>query len=151
MAVQVGDQIPNLNLPDSKGTLVDLAELSKNSVVVLFFYPKNETAICTAEACSFRDHYEDFLDAGATLVGISSDSQESHSKFAKKYGLKYTLLSDTTGEARKLFGVPKTLGFFPGRVTYVIDKNGTVRQRFISQLSSRAHVEKALEKVRELV
>ena len=112
--------------------------------VVLYFYPKDDTPGCTAEACSFRDAYEDFQEACAEVVGVSSDSQSSHEKFAKRHKLPFTLLSDAKGEVRKKYGVPATLALLPGRVTFVIDRDGVVRHVFNSQLQATRHVREAL-------
>ncbi len=106
--------------------------------------------ICTKEACSFRDAYEDFVQAGAVVVGVSSDSVESHQGFASGYRLPFALLSDLSRSLRKSFGVPKTLGSLPGRVTYVIDKEGVVRHVFKSQFAADRHVAEALTLVRQL-
>jgi thioredoxin-dependent peroxiredoxin len=110
-----------------------------------FFYPKDDTPGCTREACSFRDQYEDFLDSGAEVFGISGQSVESHKNFSKKFNLKYHLLSDEGNKIRKLFGVPTNLfGLLPGRVTYVADKTGKVIYIFNSQTQVEKHVEEAL-------
>jgi thioredoxin-dependent peroxiredoxin len=113
--------------------------------VVLFFYPKDDTPGCTKEACAFRDDYEEFGKLDAEVVGISSDSVESHRSFAKKHGLPFTLLSDEGGKVRKLYGVSNTLGLFLGRVTYVLDEQGVIRHVFSSQLGAKRHVEEALK------
>ena len=113
--------------------------------VVLFFYPKDNTLGCTKEVCAFRDRFEEFSKLDAEVIGISSDSVESHRSFAANHHLPYTLLSDEGGKVRKLYGVPNTLGLFPGRVTYVIDKEGVVRHVFSSQLGATRHVEEALK------
>jgi thioredoxin-dependent peroxiredoxin len=112
--------------------------------VVVYFYPKDDTPGCTRESCAFRDQFSDFSDAGAEVIGISSDSVASHKKFAEKHRLPFTLLSDPGGSVRKAFGVPSSLGVLPGRVTYVIDKKGVVRHAFNSQLNPAKHVEEAL-------
>ena len=106
--------------------------------------------ICTKEACRFRNAYDDFAQAGAVVLGVSSDDAESHQAFAAGHRLPFVLLSDTEGALRKAFGVPKTLGFLPGRVTYVIDREGIVRDVFCSQLSADRHVAEALAVVRQL-
>jgi len=112
---------------------------------VLFFYPKDDTPGCTKEACAFRDDYEEFGKLDAEVVGISSDSVESHRSFARKHRLPFTLLSDEGGKVRKLYGVSNTLGLFPGRVTYVIDEQGVIKHVFSSQLGTKRHVEEALK------
>lgn len=127
-----------------------MADYRGQSAVVLFFYPKDETPVCTKEACSFRDAYEDFVQAGAVVIGVSSDPAESHRAFAAGHRLPFVLLTDHDGSLRKAYGVPKTLGILPGRVTYVIDKEGVVRHIFSSQLSAERHVTEALNVVRQL-
>jgi peroxiredoxin Q/BCP len=150
-AIQVGNLAPNFTSPSQTGQKVSLDAYRGKNVVVLFFYPKDGTAICTKEACSFRDAYEDFVQAGAVVIGVSSDSAESHRTFANGHRLPFILLADEDGSLRKSFGVSKTLGFLPGRVTYVIDKEGIVRHVFNSQLSADRHVTDALAVVRQLV
>jgi len=147
--VRVGDGAPDFALPSQGGQTVRLGDLIGETAVVLYFYPKDDTPGCTAEACSFRDGYEDFVEAGAEVVGVSSDSAESHERFAAGNRLPFTLLSDGGGEVRKLYGVPSTLGIFPGRVTYVIDKGGVVRHVF-SQFGATRHVDEALKVVQAL-
>jgi thioredoxin-dependent peroxiredoxin len=148
--VGVGDEAPDFALPSGSGEHVRLGDLIGEKAVVLYFYPKDDTPGCTAEACSFRDGYEDFVEAGAEVVGVSSDSAESHEQFAATNGLPFILLSDGGGEVRKRYGVPSTLGIFPGRVTYVIDKGGKVRHVFSSQFGATRHVGEALKVVRAL-
>jgi peroxiredoxin Q/BCP len=150
MTLKVGDQAPDFTLPTSGGKSVTLSELHAKKTVVVFFYPKDDTPGCTVEACSFRDSYESFVEAGAEVVGISSDSLDSHDRFADKHKLPMTLLSDAGGKVRALFGVKSTLGLLPGRATFVIDRKGVVRHVFVSQLRAGAHVGEALSVVREL-
>ena len=143
--IEVGQKAPDFELPDAEGKPVHLADFKGKKAVVLYFYPKDDTPGCTAEACSFRDSYEDFQDAGAEVIGVSSDSSKSHEKFAKRHKLPFTLLSDAKGEVRKKYGVPATMGLLPGRVTFVIDRKGIVRHVFNSQLQATRHVSEALE------
>jgi peroxiredoxin Q/BCP len=140
----VGDRVPDFELADQNGKPVSMGRFRGRTNIVLYFYPKDDTSGCTRESCSFRDHYEEFKDAGAEVVGVSSDSPGSHEKFASKYSLPFTLLSDPGGRVRKAFGVPATLGLIPGRVTYVIDKQGVIRHVFNSQFNPNAHVDEAL-------
>jgi len=142
--IAAGQPAPDFELPDSEGKRIRLADFRGKKAVVLYFYPKDDTPGCTAEACSFRDSYEDFQDAGAEVIGVSSDSASSHAKFAKRHKLPFTLLSDAKGEVRKKYGVPSTMGLLPGRVTFVIDKKGIVRHVFNSQLLATRHVSEAL-------
>ena len=149
-SIAVGDRAPEFTLPSQTGAQVSLADYRGTKAVVLFFYPKDGTAVCTKEACSFRDAYEDFVQAGAVVIGVSSDAVESHQAFASGHRLPFLLLADVDGSLRKAFGVPKTLGLLPGRVTYVIDKEGVVRHVFSSQFSADRHVSEALAVVRRL-
>ena len=149
-SIQVGDVAPEFGGKSQTGQPLSLADYRGKSAVVLFFYPKDGTAICTKEACTFRDAYEEFVQAGAVVIGVSSDSKESHQAFASGHRLPFVLLSDTEGSLRKAFGVPKTLGIMPGRVTYVIDKEGVVRHVFNSQFAADWHVAEALAVVRQL-
>jgi peroxiredoxin Q/BCP len=148
--IQVGDQAPDFTLPTQSGENFRLKDHIGERVTVLYFYPKDNTSGCTAEACAFRDQYEVFTDAGADVIGISSDSVDRHAGFADKHSLPFTLLSDQGGKTRKAYGVPGVLGVIPGRVTYVIDRSGVVRQVFSSMTNIDGHVNDALRMVREL-
>jgi peroxiredoxin Q/BCP len=139
-----GERAPDFSLPDANGEPVRLSSF-RGSPVVVYFYPKDDTPGCTLEACTFRDQYEDFADAGAAVIGISSDSSASHRRFAARHRLPFTLLSDRDGAVRKLYRVPSTLGLLPGRVTFVIDGDGVVRHVFESQLAAARHATEALE------
>jgi peroxiredoxin Q/BCP len=142
--LEAGAPAPDFTLEDQNGKRVSLADFRGRRNVVVYFYPKDDTPGCTREACSFRDQYADFSDAGAEVIGISSDSPASHRAFAAKHELPFTLLSDRDGAVRSAFRVPATLGLLPGRVTYVIDKEGVIRHAFNSQLSPARHVAEAL-------
>jgi peroxiredoxin Q/BCP len=142
-----GTPAPDFELPDQNGKTISLRQYRGKRAVVIFFYPKDDTTGCTIEACKFRDDFPQFEASGAEILGISDDSTESHGKFASKYNLPYTLLSDKGGRVRKLFGVKKTFGLIPGRVTFVIDREGIVRHVFSSQSSPARHVEEALARI----
>ncbi len=148
--VKVGDRAPDFTLPSLTGESVSLKSFIGKKNIVLYFYPKDNTAGCTAEACSFRDSYEVFQEAGAEVIGISSDSEKSHQQFATKYRLPFILLSDLGGTVRKFYGVPATFGLLPGRVTYIIDKQGIVRHIFSSQFAPQMHVSEALKVLQQL-
>ncbi len=149
-ALDVGDLAPDFTLPTQDGSEVSLASLVARGPLVLFFYPKDETAGCTAEVCSFRDAHETFVEAGAVVVGISSDDVDSHQRFASRHRLPYTLLADRGGKVRAAFGVKKTLGLLPGRVTYVIDRDRRVRHVHDAQILATSHVGEALAVVQRL-
>ena len=140
---RVGTQAPDFALESATGQMVSLADFRGRGAVVVFFYPRDDSPVCTAEACSFRDRYEDFRDAGAQVIGISNDSNESHRRFARRNRLPFLLLSDPDGAVRARYGA-KTLGVFPGRTTFLIDKRGVVRHVFSSQLFFTRHVSEML-------
>lgn len=150
MAIKVGDTAPDFTLPSQKGSPVSLRDL-RGKAVVLYFYPKDDTPGCTTESCAFRDQYEVFKTSGAEVIGVSSDSPESHQKFAAKYQLPFTLLSDKGDQVRKQYGATAAFGLFPGRVTYVIDPQGVVQYIFNSMFNSKGHVEESLKTLQQLV
>jgi peroxiredoxin Q/BCP len=148
--VQVGDQAPDFTLSTASGEKVSLKDFVGKKHIVLYFYPADNTAGCTAEACAFRDSYEAFKDAGAEVIGVSSNSEASHQQFASKHRLPFILLSDPRGTVRKRYGVPSAFGVIPGRVTYVIDKQGIVRHVFINQFQATQHIPEALKTLETL-
>jgi peroxiredoxin Q/BCP len=148
--IQAGDKAPDFTLPDQSGEPVRLQDRIGERVVVLYFYPKDNTPGCTAEACAFRDSHEVFAEAGAEVIGVSSDSVARHTAFAERHRLPFTLLSDQGGRIRKAYGVPAVLGVLPGRVTYVIDREGTVRHVFSSMTNIDQHIGDALATVQKL-
>ena len=150
MALKIGDRAPDFTLPAGDGRDVSLSDYAGKKTVVLYFYPKDDTPGCTAEACDFRDNHATFAAAGAEVIGVSADSASAHESFAKKHGLGFPLLSDASGEVRGLYGIKASFGIFPGRVTFVIDRIGVVRYVFDSLLRFRAHVSNALEIVKKL-
>ena len=147
--LDVGSPAPDVTLLGPSGS-VRLRDLLGTRAVVLYFYPKDETPGCTAQACEFRDRYQDFVDAGADVIGVSRDDAGAHASFKQHHRLPFTLLTDPEGAAAKAFGVKKTLGLLAGRVTFVIDRAGTIRLRFDSQLQARRHIGEALTVVRQL-
>ena len=144
--IDTGDKIPSFKLQNQSGEWFDIDSVVGKKNLVIFFYPKDDSPGCTKQACYFRDQYEAFVDADAEVIGISSQSVNSHKKFAEKHNLSYTILSDTNNNVRKQFGVPTNMfGLIPGRVTYVINKNREVILTFNSQTNISGHIEKALE------
>jgi len=149
MPIKVGDTAPNFTLPAQNGSTISLQDF-RGKNVVLYFYPKDDTPGCTAESCAFRDQYEVFKSAGAEVVGVSADSTESHQKFAAKYNLPFTLLTDKGDQVRKLYGAKAAFGLLPGRVTYVIDQQGVVQYVFDSMFNFKGHVEEALKTLQQI-
>jgi peroxiredoxin Q/BCP len=146
----VGERAPDFALRDQSGALVALKDLLGDGPTVLFFYPKDDTTGCTKEACRFRDDYGRFREAGATVLGISSDSEESHRHFATKFSLPYQLLSDPDGKVRSLYGASSLFGLMPRRVTFTIDAAGVIRNVFRSDARFEQHVEAALASLQNL-
>lgn len=139
-----GDQVPNFTLNDEDENPWELQEALERGPLVVFFYPKDNTLVCTKEACSFRDAHASFEGLGVEVVGISGDGAASHQAFKAKHRLQYKLLSDTHGEARRLFGVKKTLGLFDERITFVVGSDGRVLTAFSSAMNAKKHVQEAL-------
>jgi thioredoxin-dependent peroxiredoxin len=149
--ITTGSRIPEFSLPDQDGAMFDINTVLGKKKLVLFFYPKDDSPGCTKEACYFRDLFEVFTEADAVVIGISGQDVKSHKKFAEKYRLSYTLLSDNGNKIRKLFNVPtNAFGLLPGRVTYVADRNGVVVHVFNSQIQAERHVDEALKILKDL-
>ena len=145
-----GAPAPEFAKTGTDGKAVSLAQFRGKQAVVLFFYPKDETPICTKEACAFRDAFDDFSRAGAAVIGVSADGAASHQSFAARLKLHFTLISDEDGAMRKAYGVPKTLLLLPGRTTFVIDRSGIIRHAFTAAFGSQSHVDEALAVVKSL-
>lgn len=143
MAIVVGDRAPDFELQSGEGEAVRLSAL-RGRPVVLFFYPKDGTPGCTAEACAFRNSLSRFQRLGATVLGISGDDVASHQRFARQHDLGFPLLADAGNRVRQQFGVPPALFVLPGRVTYVIDAEGVVQLVFNAMLDSEAHSREAI-------
>jgi peroxiredoxin Q/BCP len=144
---QPGSAMPDTTLVGTDGPVQLRDKIGKPLVV--YFYPKDETYGCTKEACAFRDQYEDFVGAGAEVIGISRDDAKSHADFKSHHKLPFTLLSDPGGKIASAWGVKSMLGL-PGRVTFVFDREGVLRHRFDSMIRFGKHVDEALEVVKRL-
>lgn len=155
MAATVGQTAPDFSLPDHRGGVVTLSDLRGRPVVV-FFFPKAFTPVCTKEACAFRDAeggpegFASIGHGGVAVLGVSSDSVDRLREFAERHRLGFLLLSDADGRLRASWGVPRTFGIFPGRVTYVLDRDLVVREAFSSPLGASAHVRRAAEALRRM-
>ena len=145
-----GDRAPTLVRDAHDGRRLDTATLIGTRPVVIYFYPRDETPVCTRQACSFRDQLEAFNDLDADVIGISADDDASHRAFAEKHGLDFALVSDRDGRLSKAFGVGRALGVLGNRVTFVIDRDGIVRLRYQAQLAAGRHVDKALATLKAL-
>ena len=146
MNMKIGNLLPDISLKNQDNELIRLHDFIGKNHLVIYFYPKDETPGCTREACSFRDQFEDFVDIGAQVFGISSDSVSSHKRFATRYRLNFQLLSDPDNRAEKAFKVPRRLlGLLPGRVTYIFDIHGKLIHEFSSSLYPSKHISEAIE------
>ena len=151
MALKIGDKAPSFVAVDANGTSFDSKDIIGKKPVVIYFYPKDNTQGCTMQACGFRDSYEDFIDLGAEVIGVSSDTVNSHKKFTNQYKLPFILLSDSDKKLRKLFGVPdKLFGLLPGRVTYIINKKGIITMIFDSVMATK-HISIALKSLKNKI
>jgi peroxiredoxin Q/BCP len=139
----VGDKAPSFKAPDQNGQIRTLAEF-KGRKLILYFYPKDDTPGCTAEACDLRDHFEDFLQAGYSILGVSTDSPASHTKFRTKHDLPFDLLADqdhsvheayATWVEKSMYG-RKYMG--TDRVTFVIDEKGHIEE-VIAKVDTKNH------------
>jgi len=146
--LSVGDPVPAFSLPDQDGKLFNSSEHLGKSSLVIFFYPKDESMVCTKEACSFRDRYADLVKTGAILIGINGGSVESHKHFQTRDKLPYPLLSDSGNKVISLFGVPKQF-FMTGRKTFVANKKGLIVFVYNSSLKGSKHAEEVLAFLRK--
>ena len=149
--LEVGTKAPAFSLPDQNGTVHTLEEY-KGKKVVLYFYPKDNTSGCSKQACGFAQIYPQFAEKGAVVIGISKDSVASHKKFEEKFGLPFTLLSDTELSAIQAYDVWKektmcgktSMGVV--RTTYLIDENGIIAKAF-GNVKAAENPAKMLEEV----
>jgi peroxiredoxin Q/BCP len=145
-----GNPAPQFSLQTSNGSMLRSTDYVGKKPVVIFFYPKNDTLACTIESCAFRDSYQDFVAAGAEVIGISADPVTSHLRFREKHSLPFILASDADRRVAHAYGVAEGPFGLAGRATFVIDRQGIVRDGFSSRLRVKRHVSRALELVREL-
>ena len=150
---KIGDMAPNFRLPSTRGKAVTLKEF-KGKDVILYFYPKDNTPGCTAEACSFRDHESDLSKAGAVVLGVSTDSLESHQKFLEKHELNFPLLSDETADIAKMYGVWKEKNMYGrrtwgvARTTFWIGADGRIRKIY-KKVDTAKHAEDILADMKD--
>ena len=145
----IGDTVPNFSLRDQDDSLFNIKDYIGKKILVIYFYPKDESLVCTKEACTFRDSITAFTKAGAAVIGINSGSVQSHREFQQKYKLLFTLLSDPEDKVMKMFGIKS--GVISGRVTFIIDRNGKIVFTFNSLIHGPEHAQKALEFIRKMV
>jgi thioredoxin-dependent peroxiredoxin len=142
--VKVCDKAPDFTLRSSTGENITISEFFGKKSLVIFFYPMDESPVCSREAEAFKNKHESFKELKAEVIGISPQTVDSHKSFAKRHKLPFILLSDPQNKVRKLYGVTSTLGVVPGRATFVIGKDSIVKYVFSSQFQPAKHAEKAL-------
>ena len=153
--LSVGDEAPNFSLHSTNGGIVSLSDYKGKTNVVLYFYPKDDTPGCTKEACFFRDMQAEFEQAGAVILGVSNDSVKSHNAFAAKYHLPFPLLADEDRSVVNAYGVLKEKSNYGKtylgieRTTFVIDKNGVVREMW-PKVKVEGHIDEVLGFVQRL-
>ena len=145
--MKLGQGAPDFDAKDQSGNRVSLRSM-RGRPVVLYFYPKDDTPGCTAEACSFRDSMDILRKRGVVVLGVSVDSEESHKKFASKYNLNFTLLSDRKKEIVRAYGVESPFKTAK-RVTYIIGPDGAIKHVFV-RVNTKTHAADVLKKVEEL-
>jgi peroxiredoxin Q/BCP len=149
--IKAGEKAPDFSGISGDGKRIALGDYRGKQPVVLYFYPKDNTTVCTKEACSFRDHGAEITAAGGAVIGVSMDTPESHQKFSEGHGLGYPLVSDRDASICKAYGVARLGGWLPPkRVTFVVDRDGIVRRVITSELNANKHVDGALAALREL-
>lgn len=143
--MKIGEEIPNFEAQTQENKIISKKDIL-GQYCVLFFYPKDQSPICTLEACSFRDNHNEFAKYNCKIIGISADSVESHKKFVEKYNLNFPLISDKGDRLKKLFGVKNDMfGLMSGRETYLVDPQGKIIFIFNSQLNANSHIIKTIE------
>jgi len=147
--VKIGDRAPDFELPDETGTLRRLSEMLAAGPVVLYFYPAAMTYGCTKESCHFRDLASEFERIGAQRVGISADPVDKQRQFSEKHGFDFPLLSDPDRKVAEAYGVKRAIGLLKvKRTTFVIDRDGTIKDVISSETNMNAHADRALAALR---
>ena len=148
--IDVGDRAPAIQRRAHDGREIDTEASIGERPLVVYFYPRDGTPVCTRQACGFRDQLEAFNAMDAEVIGISADDDASHRAFAEKHALDFPLIADEDGSLSKAFDVGRALGVLGNRVTFVIDREGIVRLRYQAQMAANRHVDKALITLREI-
>lgn len=145
MSLKPGDRLPAFSTTTETEESITHEELLGQGPFVIYFYPRDNTPICTRQACSFRDQFAAFRNAEATVYGVSMDSAESHRRFKAQHNLPFTLLTDEDRALHQAFGVMALLRVLSGRETFIFDEDGVLLKRFSSRFGSDVHVKEALD------
>jgi len=145
MSLKMGKKAPDFTLPSTSGKKFTLSQDCKGKACIIYFYPKDFTKVCTAEACDFRDQFGALRDLDVLVIGISRDDISTHLKFQKEYNLPFELLSDEKGNVCNAYDALIPLIRVPKRITYFLDKDHIVRGAFSDMFESKAHVEEMMK------
>jgi thioredoxin-dependent peroxiredoxin len=148
MALKIGQKAPDFSLAGTSGEMINLYEDFKGKACVLYFYPKDFTKTCTAEACDFRDQFEAFRNLETPVLGISRDDIPTHMRFKKEYKLPFELLSDTDGKVCKAYDALIPLIKLPKRITYLLDEKHKIQAVYSDMFESKQHVTAMLKKLK---
>jgi thioredoxin-dependent peroxiredoxin len=147
MSLSIGSKAPAFELPSTNGSILSTKNDLAGKSFVLFFYPKNDTRVCTAEVCEFRDQFAAFRDLNIPVFGISRDSIQSHKRFKAAHQLPFDLLSDLSGKVAKDYDALLPIIKMPKRVTYLIDTDGKIAEVFSDMFESKGHISAMLTKL----
>jgi len=147
--LKIGEKAPLFSGKDQDGNEIKLDDYLGKKNIILFFYPKDDSSVCTAEACSFRDNYEKFRNLDTEIIGINQASVASHKNFAEKYRLTFPIINDEENKIRKLYKVPNKFFVLAGRVTYVIDKQGLIKHAINNMFDGEVHITETLKSLKE--
>jgi peroxiredoxin Q/BCP len=147
--LKIGEKAPLFSGKDQDGNEIKLDDYLGKKNIVLFFYPKDDSSVCTAEACSFRDNYDKFRNLDTEIIGVNQASVASHKNFAEKYRLTFPIINDEENKIRKLYKVPNKFFVLAGRVTYVIDKQGLIKHAINNMFDGEVHITETLKSLKE--
>lgn len=148
MTLQVGDIAPDFTLPSDLGHDFTLSREVRETPLILYFYPKDFTPGCTAQACSFRDHMEEFTDRGVRVAGINTDSLQTHAEFKKKHRLPFELLSDRQGKVAKLYGAKVPILGITKRISFLIGPGREILHIYNNLFGAEKHIDEMLRRIK---
>lgn len=148
MAIKIGTQAPNIKLPSTSGSIFDLSVDKKDKPLIIYFYPKDFTNVCTAEACQFRDMFAYFKGIDMDVVGISRDSVETHLKFKAQHQLPFELLADLDGKVAQAYGALIPFIKITKRITYLLDKQHRIMGMYEDMFGATNHIDEMVKKIK---
>lgn len=148
MAIKIGNLAPNIKLPSTSGSIFDLSVDKKDKPVIIYFYPRDFTSGCTAEACEFRDMFSYFKEIDMEVIGISRDSIETHLKFKTQHQLPFELLADVDGKTAQAYGALISFVKLTKRVTYLLNKQHRIVGVFEDMFGATKHIDEIIKKIK---